>query len=91
MSIWPISTTIWVRTQTRPMVPLSCGDGSGSIMVGSSRKIQFILRYDTIIAPIKHKPSEAVPRIEASYRSVVATRFPTNLRSVPVAENSTHL
>ena len=73
------------------MVPLSCGDGSGSITVGSSREIQFILRYDTIIVPVKHKPSEAVPRIEASYHLVAAIRSPTNLRSVPVAENSTHL
>jgi hypothetical protein len=34
---------------------------------------------------------EAVPQTDASYRSVVATRSPTNLRSVPVAENVTHL
>ena len=35
--------------------------------------------------------SEAVLRNDANYRSVVATRSPTNLRSVPVAENLTHL
>jgi predicted transcriptional regulator len=35
--------------------------------------------------------SEAVPRTDASYRSVAATGSPINLRSVPVAENLTHL
>jgi hypothetical protein len=35
--------------------------------------------------------SEEVPQTDASYRSVAATRSPTNLRSVPVAENLTHL
>ena len=33
---------------------------------------------------------EAVPQTEASYHSVAATRSPTNLRSVAVAENLTH-
>ena len=33
--------------------------------------------------------SEAVPRPDASYRSVVATRSQTNLGSVPVAEDLT--
>ena len=36
-------------------------------------------------------PNEAVPRTGSSYRSVAATRSPTNLRSLPVAENLTHL
>ena len=34
---------------------------------------------------------ENEPQTDASYRSVAATRSPTNLRSVPVAENLTHL
>ncbi len=36
-------------------------------------------------------PSEAVPRTDASYRLISVTRSPTNLRSVPVAEDLTHL
>ncbi len=35
--------------------------------------------------------NEAVPRTDASRRSVAATRSPTNLRSVPIEENLTHL
>ena len=35
--------------------------------------------------------SEAVPLTDASHHSVSATRSQTNLRSVPVAENLTHL
>lgn len=35
--------------------------------------------------------NEAVPRSDASYRSIAATRSPTNVRSVPVAWNLTHL
>jgi hypothetical protein len=38
-----------------------------------------------------HTHSEAVPQTDVSYRSVAATRSPTNLRSVPVAKNLTHL
>jgi hypothetical protein len=30
--------------------------------------------------------NEAVPRSDASYRSIAAPRSPTNLRSVPVTE-----
>ncbi len=35
--------------------------------------------------------SEALPQTDTSYRLAAATRSPTNLRSVPVAEDSTHL
>ncbi len=31
-------------------------------------------------------PNEAVPRTDAGYRSIPASRSPTNLRSVPVAK-----
>ncbi len=35
--------------------------------------------------------SEALPQTDTSYRLAAATRSPTNLRSVPVAENLTQV
>jgi hypothetical protein len=45
----------------------------------------------TLCEITREEASKAVPWTDASYRSIAATRSPSNLWSVPVAENLTHL